>query len=114
MEKPAQQEQWQKGEQASASSWSCWSVVLVISVFALVFFMPAPASAQGITLSDKTRKAIMKATNFMSCKGKNYLANKMTSYSLALSYLPVISNSRCSSVIRFLTNCAPSSGHFAG
>ncbi len=63
----AQQEQWQKGEQASESSWSCWSVVLDIADFTLPSSI-APASAQGITLSANTRKAIMKAIIFMRCK----------------------------------------------
>ena len=70
IEKPAQQAQWQKGEQSSALLWSCGSVVLVISDFALPSLNAVPASAHGITLSAKTRKAIMRATNFMRCEGK--------------------------------------------
>ena len=68
MEKPAQQAQWQKGEQASASLWSWRPVVFVIPDFALLSLIAAPASAQGITLSAKTRTAIMRAKNFIRCK----------------------------------------------
>ena len=69
MENPAQQLQVQKGEQSSC----CVSPFCVLdfanSVFALPSFAAMPISAQGITLSAKTRKANMKARIFTGCKG---------------------------------------------
>lgn len=69
--KPAQQVQWQKGEHASLLWLSCWWETFVSSVFGWLSII-ALVSAQGITLSAKTRIAIMKAKNFIGCEGKEW------------------------------------------
>ncbi len=69
MEKPAQQLHVQKGEQSSCCVSPFWVFDFANSVFALLSFAATPISAQGITLSAKTRKAIMKARIFTGCKG---------------------------------------------
>lgn len=69
IENPAQQTQWQKGVHASLWFFSgvCdfWTSVLVAAC-------AAPVSAQGVQLSTKTIKAIMKVQNFIGCKSKWY------------------------------------------
>lgn len=72
IENPAQQVQWQNGEQSSGCCWSLGLLVLDNSVFPIPSFAATPISAQGITLSAKTRKAIMKDRNFIGCKTKLY------------------------------------------
>lgn len=70
MEKPAQQLHVQKGEQSSCCVSPFWVFDFANSVSALASFAAMPISAQGITLSAKTRKAIMKAKNFIGSKYK--------------------------------------------
>ncbi len=70
IENPAQQVQWQNGEQSSCCGLSFCCADLVNSVCALLSFAVLPVSAQGIALSAKTRKAIMRATIFIGCKGR--------------------------------------------
>ena len=69
MEKLLQQVQWQKGEQSSCCWSSCGWLHFVKSVFILPWISDLSLSAQGIMLSVKTRNAIMKAKNFIECKG---------------------------------------------
>lgn len=72
IEKPAQHVQWQNGEQSSCCGSSfCW-LGFVSAVFDLLSFADTPLSAQGIALSAKKRKAIIKAINFIGCKYKPY------------------------------------------
>ena len=63
-EKPAQQVQWQNGEQSSCcGSPFCW-VDLTNSDF-ILSFAEAPLSAHGTMLNANTRKAIMNANNLI-------------------------------------------------
>ena len=68
MENPAQQVQWQNGEQSSFCASLFWvddlSTVLTVSLF------KALVSAQGKKLCVKTIKAMRKAKIFIGCKGK--------------------------------------------
>jgi len=70
IENPAQQVQWQNGEQSSCCGLSFCGADLINSVFVLPSFEAVPLSAQGIMLSDNTKKAMRKAKNFIRCKGK--------------------------------------------
>ena len=65
MENPAQQVQWQNGEQSSACPLSFWQGAFVISVLNFSGAMANTLSAQGMQLSANTIIPMMKPEIFM-------------------------------------------------